>query len=105
LVGAFDPPRLNWGDSGSDYNVMTAGRAFQQHGFVRLRFTPFMLDPSLVQLPEDRVYIYTHYPQLPDVMNGVLRVVFGLSDIVHFRLIALLFSFGSLFFVYRVLVR
>lgn len=100
LVHAFDPPRLNWGDSYSDYNVMTAGRNFQKYGFVRLRFTPVLLDADLVTAA-DRRLIYTHYPQLPDVMNGVYRTAFGLSTLSQFRLVALAFSFTSLFFVYQ----
>ncbi len=99
---AFDPPRLNWGDSLSDYNVMTAGRNFWKYGFIRLRFTPFLLDPTLMTA-RDGAFVYTHYPQLPDVMNGVLRTLFGMSDIVQFRLVALALSFGSLFFVYRLI--
>jgi len=68
-----------------------------------LRKRMVVLDAELVKLPEDRAMIYTHYPQLPDLMNGVLRVVFGLSDIVQFRFVALAFSFASLFFIYQLL--
>jgi hypothetical protein len=101
VVHAFDPPRLNWGDSGSDYNVMTAGRNFQRYGFVEMRLTPHLLDAAL-QNPADPK-VYTHYPQLPDLMNGVLRTVFRLSDLVQFRFVALAFSFAALFFIYRLL--
>jgi hypothetical protein len=100
IVGAFDPPRLNWGDSGSDYNVMAAGRNFQRYGFLKLRLTPNLLDRS-VWVKEDSTHIYTHYPQLPELANGVYRVVFGVSRIETFRLIALAFSFASFFFIYR----
>jgi hypothetical protein len=100
---AFDPPRLNWGDSYSDYNVMTAGRNFQKYGFVRMKLTPVLLDASLVTSADRRLY-YTHYPQLPDLMNGVLRTVFRLSTLTQFRLVALGFSFGALFFVYQLLL-
>jgi hypothetical protein len=99
LVGAFDPPRLNWGDSGSDYNVMSVGRNFQKYGFLEMRLTPSLLDRDLVT-KDDSVTLYTHYPQLPDLANGVLRTAFGMSDVVQFRLVALAFSFGSLFFIY-----
>jgi hypothetical protein len=102
VIHAFDPPRLNWGDSGSDYNVMMSGLNFQKYGFLRLRLTPFLIDPAYMT-PADRVFIYTHYPQLPDLMNGVYRTVFHLSDLVQFRFIALAFSFGSLVFVYALL--
>lgn len=102
VVHAFDPPRLNWGDSASDYNAMTAGRNFQKYGFLKLRLTPFVFDPA-VMTSADNWAIYTHYPQLPDLMNGVLRTVFGLSTLVQFRFVALAFSFAALFFVYQLL--
>lgn len=104
VIHAFDPPRLNWGDSGSDYNVMTAGRNFQKYGFLRLHLTPYLLDPSLMS-DADRSMIYTHYPQLPDLMNGLERTVLHLSTIVQFRFVALMFSFGALFFGYRLVER
>ena len=100
VVHAFDPPRLNWGDSASDYNVMTSGRNFAQYGFLKLRLTPIVLDAGYMS-PSDSALVYTHYPQLPDLMNGVERVVFGFTDLVQFRFVALAFSFGSLFFIYQ----
>lgn len=102
VIHAFDPPRLNWGDSGSDYNVMTAGRNFQKYGFINMRLTPHLLDPAATS-PGDPSKLYTHYPQLPDLMNGVERVVFGLSRLWQFRLVALGFSFASLFFVFALI--
>lgn len=102
VVHAFDAPRLNWGDSGTDYNVMTAGRNFAKYGFLKMRLTPVLLDASLVHSNE-RHLIYTHYPQLPDLMNGVWRVVFRMTDLVQFRFVALAFSFVSLFFAYRLI--
>ncbi len=88
VIHAFDPPRLNWGDSCSDYNVMTAGRNFQKYGFFKMHLTPVLLDAaSMTQA--DSGFIYTHYPQLPDLMNGVERTVFGLSELAQFRLVAL----------------
>lgn len=102
IVHAFDPPRLNWGDSGTDYNVMTAGRNFQKYGFLKLHLTPYLLDPAYMT-PGDSVLIYTHYPQLPDLANGVERTVFGFSELAQFRLVALGFSFGALLFVYRLI--
>lgn len=102
VIHAFDPPRLNWGDSGSDYNVLMSGRNFQRYGFLHLRLTPFLMDPTFMTA-DDRVFVYTHYPQLPDLMNGMLRVVFRLSDLVQFRFVALAFSFGALGFIYSLI--
>jgi hypothetical protein len=99
-IHVFDPPRLNWGDSMSDYNVMTSGRAFFRYGFLHLRLTPFLLDPSYMTAYDGR-FIYTHYPQLPDLMNGVLRTWFRMTTLTQFRCVALGFSFGSLVFIYR----
>jgi len=103
VANAFDGPRLNWGDPGSDYNVMSAGRNFHKYGFFALKFTPYLLDPALMSAG-DSSKIYTHYPQLPDLMNGVLRVVFGLSTLQQFRLVAIGFSFAALYFIYGLLV-
>jgi ADP-heptose:LPS heptosyltransferase len=103
VVHAFDPPRLNWGDSGSDYNVMSSGRNFAQYGFLKLRLTPILIDAAYLKMPDDRAFIYTHYPQLPDLMNGMLRAAFGLRELPQFRLVALAFAFASLFFAYRLM--
>lgn len=100
VVHAFDPPRLNWGDSASDYNVMTSGRNFAKYGFLHLRLTPFVLDPAYMT-NADSAMVYTHYPQLPDLMNGLERTLFGFTDLVQFRFVALMFSFSALFFVYQ----
>ena len=104
IAHAFDPPRLNWGDSASDYNVMTSGRNFAKYGFLHLRLTPFVLDPAFMT-NADSAMVYTHYPQLPDLMNGVERALFGFTDLVQFRFVALMFSFASLFFIYRLATR
>lgn len=97
-IHVSDPPRLNWGDSESDYGVMTAGRNFHDYGFLRLHLTPYLLDPATMRAA-DRPFIYTHYPQLPDLMNGAERAV-GLSQVAQFRLVSLCLSFGALVFVY-----
>lgn len=98
-IHAFDPPRLNWGDPESDYGVLSAGRNFQHYGFLKLHLTPYLLDPA-VMTTADRALVYTHYPQLPDLMNGVERTVFGFSELAQFRLVSLCFAFGALCFVY-----
>ena len=104
IVHAFDPPRLNWGDSASDYNVMNSGLNFHKYGFWRLKFTPYIADPALIPPGQTR-YIYTHYPQLPDLMNGFLRDVLSLTDLAQFRLVSLAFSFMALFFIYGLIER
>ena len=102
IVAAFDPPRLNWGDTSSDYNTMIAGRNFARYGFTALRWTPHLLDTAAMYRGDSNM-VYTHYPQLPELMNGALRTVAQFpDDLVPFRLFALAVSFGALFFVYRI---
>jgi ADP-heptose:LPS heptosyltransferase len=103
IVGAFDPPRLNWGDSASDFNAMSSGRNFDEHGFLNLRLTPVVFDLDKMA-PQDSSLVYTHYPQLPDLMNGLERRLLGFTDIVQFRFVALAFSFASLFFIYQLVL-
>jgi hypothetical protein len=99
VIHAFDPPRLNWGDSDTDYTVMTTGRNFEKYGFTKLRLTPYLLDPAYWRAPTSTL-VYTHYPQLPDLVNGVERAALRMSSLTQFRLVALAFSFAALFFVY-----
>ena len=99
IVHAFDPPRVNWA---TRTRLQRDGRRpeLRPVRFPELHLTPYLLDAPLVQGPDDRGLIYTHYPQLPDLMNGALRRVFGFSELVQFRLVALAFTFCSLFFIY-----
>ena len=102
VFSAFEPPRLNWGDTSSDYNTMIAGRNFAKYGFTALRWTPHLLDTAAMYRGDSNM-VYTHYPQLPELMNGALRRVAGFpDDVVPFRLFALAVSFSSLFFVYAI---
>lgn len=102
-IHAFDPPRLNWGDPGSDFNTMEGGRNFREYGFLGLQLTPYLLDPKIMT-SADSVMIYTHYPPLPVWANGVMRYA-GMSELVQFRFAALVISFASLFFVYQLAAR
>jgi hypothetical protein len=103
VAGAFDPPRLNWGDSGSDYNVMAAGQGFQKYGFLELRLTTNLMDRAAWVRDDSVSMKYTHYPQLPELANGVYRKVFGLSTFTQFRLIAIAISFAAFFFLYQLI--
>jgi hypothetical protein len=92
-----EPLRLNWGDPWSDGNAMTSGRYFDRYGFIDLAFTP-ILDVGPVTPDSLR---YTHYPPLPDIMNGVQRKLVGDADISTFRLLADLLSLASLVLLFR----
>jgi len=98
LLGTRTQPlRMNWGDPLSDSNVQTSGRYFATYGFVRLRFTPVIdvgpLDAHSLQ--------YTHYPPLPDLVNGLQQSLFGPLDIGTFRILADVLTLASLVFFYR----
>lgn len=93
----MQPLRMNWGDPWSDGNVMTSGRYFAKYGFVRLAFTP-IIDVGPLDAESMR---YTHYPPLPDVMNGVQQRIFGEADISTYRILADVLTLASLVFVYR----
>lgn len=92
-----EPLRLNWGDPWSDGNAMTSGRYFDRYGFIELAFTP-ILDVGPVTPDSAR---YTHYPPLPDIMNGIQQTLLGKRDISEFRLLAGLLSLASLLFLFR----
>ena len=80
-------PDLDHGDEYGDANVMDAGRNFAKFGFIRCRFLPTFE----VQLdkPEN---LYTHYPTLPENINGLLRKIFKTDSLRFFRSIALFFA-------------
>lgn len=92
------PVRTNWGDSWSDLNVQTSGRYFAETGFISNRFTPICdVGPRRAESLQ-----YTHYPPLPDLINGLQQTLFGPVDIATYRILADLFALGSLFFFHRV---
>jgi hypothetical protein len=84
---AFEPVRLNWGDPTSDFNATTAGRYFRDYGFLPLRLTPVL---DIGPLRDDSLR-YTHYPPLPDLVNGAWQSL-GLSELWQFRWAALVVS-------------
>lgn len=96
-----EPLRQNWGDPWSDANAMTAGRFFARDGFFKHAFTPTLdIDP----LGADALK-YTHYPPLPDVINGLWQTVLGTTSLTVFRAFAVAFALGGLFFLYRYIAR
>ncbi len=97
IASAPQPLRLNWGDPWSDLNVLTSGRFFARDGFARLAFTPVIDVGPLT----DESLRYTHYPPLPDILNGFEQTIFGAADISVFRIVALAFTFGALALFFR----
>lgn len=86
-------PDLDHGDEYSDANVLNAGENFARLGFVACRFLP-MFEPQAAA-PHD---LYTHYPPLPDIVNGLLRVVFRTDSLRFFRVVSILVSLLGLLF-------
>jgi hypothetical protein len=89
--------RVNWGDPWSDGNALTSGRYFARDGFAATGMTPVL---DVGPLTPDSLR-YTHYPPLPDLVNGVQQRVVGTMSIGGFRLLADLLSLLSLVFFYR----
>jgi len=99
IVSAFEPFRTNWGDPWSDGNAMTAGRYFARDGFVKTAFTPIL---DVGPLDQDSLR-YTHYPPLPDLVNGVEQTLLGGGSLAIHRLIAIALSALGLWFAFRYL--
>ncbi len=88
-------PDLDHGDEFSDANILSAGQNFAKFGFIRCRFLPaFEMN---LKAPAG---LYTHVPPLPDVLNGLWRMLFKTDSLVFFRAIALMVAFLNLLFWY-----
>jgi hypothetical protein len=101
LISAFEPLRMNWGDPWSDSNAMTSGGHFAREGFIKLQLTPRV---DVGPIGPDTL-VYTHYPPLPDLVNGVLQKVSGGDHLTLFRIFALILSALSLYFMHSWLRR
>lgn len=88
-------PDLDHGDEYTDANVLNAGENFIRFGFIKCKFLP-VFEPNL-NSPSNA---YTHYPPLPDIINGLLRAVFRTESLYFFRAVSLFCSFLNLFFWY-----
>ncbi len=98
LVATIGQPlRVNWGDPWSDSNAQNAGHFFVKYGWAKTAFTPILDIEPLT--PES--LRYTHYPPLPDIVNGVERELYGDADISVFRIVAIGLSILSLVLFFR----
>jgi hypothetical protein len=86
---------LDHGDEFSDANVLNAGENFVKLGFIECRFLP-AFEPQ-IDAPSN---LYTHYPPLPDIINGLLRLIFKTDSLRFFRGVSLFFAFFNLLFWY-----
>lgn len=98
LVATIGQPlRINWGDPWSDSNAQNAGHFFVKYGWAKTAVTPIL---DIEPLTPDSLR-YTHYPPLPDILNGLQRELFGTNDISGFRITAVGLSVLSLYLFYR----
>jgi hypothetical protein len=88
-------PDLDHGDEWAEANVLTAGENFARLGFINCRFLP-AFEPNLDK-PKD---LYTHYPPLPEIINGFLRSAFKADSLIFFRGVSLFFAFLTIIFWY-----
>lgn len=86
-------PDLDHGDEFSDANALNAGENFVKFGFIKSKFLP--IHQPHFDKPQEP---YTHYPPLPDILNGLLRMAFKTDSLRFFRSLALVFSFLGLLF-------
>jgi hypothetical protein len=96
-----EPLRVSWGDPWSDCNVQASGGHFAREGFFALAFTPIV---DIAPFTE-RSLQYTHYPPLPDIVNGVQQSLFGPLDLAQYRILADILSLLSLVFFFRFIRR
>lgn len=73
---------IDRGDAYADCFVLVSGRHFADHGFAACRFLPIHQPGPLADPPE----LYTHYPPLPDWINGWQRILLGWDSLFLFRL-------------------
>lgn len=93
-------PDLDHGDEFLDADVLNAGANYVKFGFIACRFLP-ILERGL-DTPENP---YTHFPPLPQIFNGVLRLVFLTDSLVFFRIVGLLLSWAHLLLWYACIAR
>ncbi|HUW82591.1 MAG TPA: glycosyltransferase family 39 protein [Phycisphaerae bacterium] len=83
-------------DHFSDMHALMSGKNFAEHGFFRLRFLPVNYLGDI----GDNPFYYLHYPPLPNVANGVLRVV-GVDSLAGMRMVSSLLFVLGLYAMYR----
>lgn len=92
-----EPLRMNWGDPWTDCNALITGHFFDKYGFLKLAFTPIIdIEPL-----NNESLRYTHYPPLPDIMNGVQQRIHGELDLSYFRAPAIVLSLYGLLLLHR----
>ena len=81
LVGLLSTTHVLWStDSFTDMNILMAGENFATHGLLNLHLLPVHYITPKTASP---IY-YLHYPPLPDLLNGVLRII-GINRLAVMR--------------------
>jgi len=88
-------PELDHGDEFADACTLNAGKNFEKFGFIKCRFLPFY-EPQ-IDTPENP---YTHYPPVPEILNGIIRIISKSDSLRIYRIISLFFSLLNLIFWY-----
>jgi hypothetical protein len=86
-------------DQYSDMNTLMGGENFATHGLVRLRFLPVFYIGAMTDPPS----YYTHYPPLPYVVNGLMRIV-GIESLTVMRTLCGLLCIAGLVCMYLAFV-
>lgn len=88
-------PDLDHGDEFTDANVLNAGENFAKFGFIKTHFLPFF-EPNLAKLDKP----YTHMPPLPEIVNGLIRMLLKTDSLYVFRIFSLFLSMFTILFWY-----
>ena len=87
------------GDHFSDMNTLMSGENFATHGLIRLRFLPVHYIGAMTDPPS----YYTHYPPLPNVINGFMQLA-GIRGLAATRVLCGLLGVVGLICMYRAFV-
>ena len=88
-------PELDHGDEFADACTLVAGKNFEKFGFIKCKFLPFY-EPQ-IDTPKNP---YTHYPPIPEILNGVIRIISKSDSLRIYRIISLFYSLLNLIFWY-----
>lgn len=101
INGPFNNKLIKFGsysDTYSDANVLMAGNHFRDYGFKHLYFLPTK-GPISIEQPYE---FYTHYPPLPDIINGFFKSI-GIDQIWFYKCFSYLISITGLYFLFLIL--
>lgn len=88
----------NHGDLFSDQNVYSAALYFNDYGFSKSAWLP--VHNYKGKNKASSVYIYTHYPAVPDVLGGIFMVINHSKDPRLLRIWPTIFSVGLFFLIF-----